>query len=472
MRRSPRRTQVGITAGRTHWIHRHASTAGATHSTWAARQRKPWARSARTTCVAGRAVERARAAANQQSQANGALMRISPLGIWGTLRDRAELTEAARADAQLTHPHAVCQTASTVFAVTLAAAIRDGLSPRETHAFAVAWLRQHALDSEVTRRVEARGDRATHGLPVAAGLGPHRPAQRLLSTPDCADPRRRRRGHGPQGRRHRHQRRHLWCAPGRRPRSRGHSRSMAEHGPVVSADARPARRAPTSTRHVLAHGRTRARRTSASGLISTFSVEIQAGPRSFRRNVQVALRIWPHVVRNVQLPVHRHRRFDRACGTPGRRALGRAADPLSRHRPPSLQRFNGREVDTAGDGFFALFESDERGNPLRARHQTRRPRARPAQQDWNPYRCLSNWWRESQRIQRPRRGARDERRASRRDPGLGRRSARRWRRGALRLIDRGLHALKGLPGEWQLFAVAQTVNERALSQASMLCLAS
>ena len=46
------------------------------------------------------------------------------------------------------------QAASAVFAVTLAAAIGDGLSPRQTHAFAVAWLRQHTLDSELTRCVE------------------------------------------------------------------------------------------------------------------------------------------------------------------------------------------------------------------------------------------------------------------------------------------------------------------------------
>lgn len=101
------------------------------------------------------AAQRARAAANGYSQANGALMRVSPLGVWGAFRDPATVAEAARQDAQLTHPHAVCQTASAVFASTLAAAIRDGLDAQQTHAFAVEWLRQHEPDSAVCQVVQA-----------------------------------------------------------------------------------------------------------------------------------------------------------------------------------------------------------------------------------------------------------------------------------------------------------------------------
>jgi ADP-ribosylglycohydrolase/fructose-1,6-bisphosphatase/inositol monophosphatase family enzyme len=82
---------------------------------------------------AGRAAERATAAADTESQANGALMRVSPLGIWGAFRSPEEVAEAARQEARLTHPNQVCQDASAVFAVTLAAAIREGLSPADTH---------------------------------------------------------------------------------------------------------------------------------------------------------------------------------------------------------------------------------------------------------------------------------------------------------------------------------------------------
>lgn len=92
----------------------------------------------------GQAAMRARAAASRQSQANGALMRASPLGIWGALRESSVVAAAAREDAALTHPHSVCQDASAVFAVTLAVAIREGLTPADTYAVA---LRQSAEPS-------------------------------------------------------------------------------------------------------------------------------------------------------------------------------------------------------------------------------------------------------------------------------------------------------------------------------------
>ena len=66
----------------------------------------------------------ARAAANRGSQANGALMRCAPIGIWA--RDAAEAATAARADAALTHPHPVCQAASAAFVAAIAAAVGGG----------------------------------------------------------------------------------------------------------------------------------------------------------------------------------------------------------------------------------------------------------------------------------------------------------------------------------------------------------
>ena len=110
----------------------------------------------------GQAAMRARAAASLKSQANGALMRISPLGIWGAFREPSEVAEAARQDARLTHPHPVCQDASAVFAVTVAAAIRDGLEPRQAYAHAVAWSRAAGLEAGVVRALEA----AEHAPPT------------------------------------------------------------------------------------------------------------------------------------------------------------------------------------------------------------------------------------------------------------------------------------------------------------------
>jgi len=71
-----------------------------------------------------------RSAANVDSQANGALMRISPLAIFGAAN--ADLASWARADAELTHPHPVCLDANEVFVVAIAAAL-EGAEPTEVY---------------------------------------------------------------------------------------------------------------------------------------------------------------------------------------------------------------------------------------------------------------------------------------------------------------------------------------------------
>ncbi len=67
------------------------------------------------------------------SQANGALMRISPLGIFGTHQDPAQVMEWARQDAAITHPHPICQQASALFAAGIAFAIRSGCGAEEVY---------------------------------------------------------------------------------------------------------------------------------------------------------------------------------------------------------------------------------------------------------------------------------------------------------------------------------------------------
>ena len=94
------------------------------------------------------------AAARRSSQANGALMRVSPLGIWGWRRDPAELADAARADARLTHPHPVCQEVSAVFAVTIAQAIRQGFTTRQTYQWALEWARAQSTQPPVAEAIE------------------------------------------------------------------------------------------------------------------------------------------------------------------------------------------------------------------------------------------------------------------------------------------------------------------------------
>ena len=76
---------------------------------------------------------------NPDSQANGALMRISPLGIFGAYREPAEVAEWARLDAALTHPHPVCIEANALFAKAIAHAIRTGCDRGTLYRQIVRW---------------------------------------------------------------------------------------------------------------------------------------------------------------------------------------------------------------------------------------------------------------------------------------------------------------------------------------------
>lgn len=95
-------------------------------------------------------LQAARSHANSHSQSNGALMRQSPLAIWGASLEPEELDRIVRQDTRLTHPNRVCQDASAAYVIALAAAVRDGLSPEDTYAVALSWDREHSGSPQVT----------------------------------------------------------------------------------------------------------------------------------------------------------------------------------------------------------------------------------------------------------------------------------------------------------------------------------
>ena len=80
-----------------------------------------------------------RARTNATSQANGALMRVSPLAVWGWRLEPDTLAELAVADASLSHPHPVCLAANVVFTHLIARAIRTGDGPDALLADTLAW---------------------------------------------------------------------------------------------------------------------------------------------------------------------------------------------------------------------------------------------------------------------------------------------------------------------------------------------
>lgn len=76
---------------------------------------------------------------NPDSQANGAMMRISPLGIFGANHNLEDVAEWARQDAAITHPHPVCQQANALFTMAIAYAIRQGCDGRDLYEQIVTW---------------------------------------------------------------------------------------------------------------------------------------------------------------------------------------------------------------------------------------------------------------------------------------------------------------------------------------------
>ena len=103
---------------------------------------------------AGHAAARARERASRDSQANGALMRISPLALLRYSQAPEDLAADARDDASLTHPHPVCQDANAVYAVALACALDTGRSPEQVYAFASRWATQQSVGPEVQAALE------------------------------------------------------------------------------------------------------------------------------------------------------------------------------------------------------------------------------------------------------------------------------------------------------------------------------
>lgn len=92
---------------------------------------------------------------NPASQANGALMRASPIGVFGS-RLAASVTAAwARADAALTHPHPVCLEANALFAAAVAAAVKDGARPAELYERMLLWARDWQVPEELMEALTA-----------------------------------------------------------------------------------------------------------------------------------------------------------------------------------------------------------------------------------------------------------------------------------------------------------------------------
>ena len=89
------------------------------------------------------------------SQANGSLMRASPLAVFSHGMDLSLAAEHARADSALTHTHPVCRDAVAVFVVATAHAVRSGEGPDAAYQAALAWARAAGAQPSVIDALHA-----------------------------------------------------------------------------------------------------------------------------------------------------------------------------------------------------------------------------------------------------------------------------------------------------------------------------
>lgn len=102
------------------------------------------------------------AQASRESQANGSLMRQSPLGVHGALLPGERLLAHTLEDTRLSHPHPVCQAAGAVFTFTIARAVRSGESGLALFDDALSWARATREAQPIVDSLEA----AKHELPA------------------------------------------------------------------------------------------------------------------------------------------------------------------------------------------------------------------------------------------------------------------------------------------------------------------
>lgn len=91
---------------------------------------------------------------NPDSQANGALMRISPLGIFGANHELTQVAEWARQDAAITHIHPVCQQANAIFAMAIAHAVSVGCDAQFLYSQILAWSIEMDVDASLLETIE------------------------------------------------------------------------------------------------------------------------------------------------------------------------------------------------------------------------------------------------------------------------------------------------------------------------------
>jgi ADP-ribosyl-[dinitrogen reductase] hydrolase len=105
---------------------------------------------------------------SEDSQANGSLMRVSPLAIYAQALPEERAAELARQDSGLTHPNPVCRDAVAALVVAIRHALRVGDGPEPTFRAALSWARHAGAALPVVEALQG----AAGSPPVCDGACP------------------------------------------------------------------------------------------------------------------------------------------------------------------------------------------------------------------------------------------------------------------------------------------------------------
>jgi len=86
---------------------------------------------------------------NPDSQANGALMRVSPLGVFGVNYSLNQVAEWAEADAALTHPNKICLQVNALFAMAISTAIKEYITPQALYERMLGWVEERKVERAI-----------------------------------------------------------------------------------------------------------------------------------------------------------------------------------------------------------------------------------------------------------------------------------------------------------------------------------
>ena len=86
---------------------------------------------------------------DEESQTNGALMRVWPIGIVCATARREQVEGWARGDATVTHPNSVCQQVNMLYAGAIARAVGEGMTGKELYRWIVERTGEDDIDEQV-----------------------------------------------------------------------------------------------------------------------------------------------------------------------------------------------------------------------------------------------------------------------------------------------------------------------------------